>query len=915
MDKNIAFLALGLGNGAVYAALGLALVMTFRSSGTVNFGTGATALYAAYTYAFLRKGQLLIPLPGLSGNVSLGRPLDVVPAIIIALVIAAAFGALLYGLVFRPLRNSSLIARAVASIGVMLVLQAVLAQRIGTNPISVSPIFSADTISIGGSRIPTDRLILAGIVVAIAALLSLGYRFTRFGLATRAAAESEKGALVIGLSPDRIAFGNWALSTAVAGASGILIAPIVPLVPIAYTLFIVPAMAAAFVGNLGSMFITVLAGLVIGALQSDATHLETTVSWFPKSGVAEAIPLLLILVFLLLRGRPLPSRGTVVQPSLGRSPRPRRLLSTSAVGLIAGVILVVATTGNYRSAIIVSFIVAIIALSQVVVTGFAGQVSLAQLTLAGVSAFTLSRLTENLGVPFPIAPLLSALAAAIVGVVVGLPALRVRGLPLMVVTLSLAVFLEAFWFTNNSLNGGITGAPVRAPRLFGVDLGIGAGQDYPRIQFGILCLVVLVLVGLGVARLRVSRYGAAMLAVRANERSAAAAGVDVALTKLAAFAIGAFIAGLGGALLAYQQSIATAPTYTVFAGIGLFTMVYVAGVTSVSGGVLAGALGAGGIVFMLMDRLLHLGDFYATISGVLLIVTIIKYPEGIVGQVHRTIERRRAPALHAVERLGDDSFANGIAPAAARRSVGRKRLLETTGLAVRYGGVVAVDDVSIAVHEGEIVGIIGPNGAGKTTLIDAISGFVQAEGEVLLHRTPIHRLKPHRRSRRGLGRTFQGVELYDDMTVRENIEVGLGAARGGKRSTGKDLHSLLGLLGLQEASDRPVSMLSQGQRQLVSVARVLAGSPAVALLDEPAAGLDTNESRWLGERLRTVRDYGVTIVMIDHDMDLVLEVCDRIIVLDLGRVIAQGTPEAIRHDPEVIRAYLGTPHTTAVGLS
>lgn len=910
MDSHFAFLALGLGNGAVYAALGLAMVMTFRSSGVVNFGTGAISLYVAYTFAFLRKGQLLVPLPGLSGNISVGGPMAVLPAIIVSLVVAAVFGVLLYALVFRPLRNSSMVARAVASIGVMLVLQAVLAQRVGTSPIAVSPIFSDTTISIGDSRIPTDRLIFAGTIVGVAVLLSLAYRFTRFGLATRAAAESEKGALVSGLSPDRIAIANWAISTAVAGVSGILIAPIVPLVPIAYTLFIVPALAAAFVGNLGSMFITVVSGLVIGAVQSEGTHLQATVSWFPQSGVAEGIPLLLILAFLVFRGRPLPGRGTVVAPSLGRSPRPRRFVSATSIGVVLGLVLLFGTSGTYRSAVIVTFILAIIALSQVVVTGFAGQVSLAQLTLAGVSAFTLSRLEENLGIPFPIAPLLSALAAAVVGVIVGLPALRVRGLPLMVVTLSLSVFLEAFWFSNNSLNGGITGAPVHRPRLFGIDLGIGAGQDYPRIPFGILCLVVLALVALGVAWLRTSRHGAAMLAVRANERSAAAAGVDVARTKLSAFAIGAFVAGIGGALLAYQQTLVTDPSYTVFAGIGLFTVVYVAGVTSVSGGLLAGVLGTGGILFVVIDRLVHLGQYYDTISGVLLIIGIIKYPEGIAGQVHRLVEKLPIARPSSPPSVDGPDIAGGRLSEPVSDRGSRQRLLTTASLTVQYGGVVALDDVCIDVHEREIVGVIGPNGAGKTTLIDAISGFARTAGDVLLESAPIGVLKPHRRSRLGLGRTFQGMELYDDMTVRENVAVGLGAARGRKGAGARDLRSLLRLLDLHELTERTVETLSQGQRQLVSVARVLAGSPVVALLDEPAAGLDTSESRWLGEKLRTVRDSGVTIVIVDHDMDLVLDVCDRIIVLDLGKVIAQGTPDQIRRDPAVVRAYLGAPHAS-----
>lgn len=666
-----------------------------------------------------------------------------------------------------------------------------------------------------------------------------------------------------------------------------------------YTLFIVPALAAALCGNLTKLGPAIIAGLLIGVAQSELTYLQSTVDWFPASGTAELVPLILILILLVARRDRLPQRGSVTAPSLGRAPRPRNLY-VPLLAVIPAAVLLVATQGSVRGAVVTTFILGVIALSQVVVTGYAGQVSLAQLAIAGVAAFTLSRLTSDLGIPFPIAPILAALIATVAGVVVGLPALRLRGLPVAIVTLAMAVAVEALWFRNVDFNGGLDGAPVKAPKLFGLDLSIGAGESYPRIGFGILCLVVLTAAAFGVAWLRTHRLGASMLAVRANERSAAAAGIDVRRVKIAAFAIGSFIAAIGGTLMAYQQNGAAPTSYTAIAGISLFAMVYLAGVSSVAGGILAGVIGAGGILFLALDRWIHFGSYFGIVAGLLLVVTIIRNPEGVVGPLHTLAARvgrgRQGPQVAA-------TAAPSTAPDAP---VIGGPVLTVRDIGVRYGGVTALEDVSFDVREGEILGLIGPNGAGKTTLVDAISGYADYTGSVRLEEHALDGVAPHRRSRAGLGRTFQGIELYDDLTVRENVVVGTTATLGRFDDAHEpDLDRLFATLDLSEVADRPVDEISQGRRQLVSVARALAGRPHVVLLDEPAAGLDSGESQWLGERLRAARAGGVTVVMVEHDMGLVLDVCDRVVVLDLGKVIAVGTPAEIQSDPTVIAAYLG----------
>jgi ABC-type branched-subunit amino acid transport system ATPase component/branched-subunit amino acid ABC-type transport system permease component len=905
LDQHIDFLLLGLANGAVFALLALALVVTFRSSGVVNFATGAIALYAAYVYAFLRQGQLLLLVPGVSTNIDLGRTLGFWPAALIAMVISCALVFLLYLVVFRPLRAAPPVAKAVASIGVMIAVTGIIQQRFGTSPVIVDRLFPATILKVGSFQVSADRLGLALTVIGLALVLGALYRFTRFGLRTRAAAETEKGAYTSGISPDRIAGFNWIISGAVAGIAGILIAPIAPLVPYSYTLFIVPALAAAIVGNFRRLGPAVAAGLVIGMLQSELTYLKTQHSWLPSSGLAELVPLAVILVVLVIRAKPLPSRGVVLKPDLGRAPRPNRTSMPTVVGVAVGVVALAALHGSARAALVTGLIFGVISLSLVVVTGYAGQVSLAQLTLAGVGGFLVATISTSWGVPFPIAPILAACGATVIGVVVGLPALRVRGLPVAVVTLSLAVALQALWFRNSDIVPS-AGKNVAPPTLFGIDLSPGTGAAFPRLPFCLMVLAVLAIVGVGVAKLRTSRLGSSMLAVRANERSASASGINVVTTKIAAFAIGAFIAGIGGSLLGYRLGNVTWDSFDVLLGLGMFATVYLVGATSVSGGIIAGLVGYGGILYYAADKWLSVDQYwFQIVSGALLVFTLILHPEGLMGPIHRRLAARgssQRKAGQAPETPPVTVPTTGLAE--AEPQIAGRTVLSVGGVYVRYGGVTALIDVSFDVAAGSIVGLIGPNGAGKTTLVDAISGFTACQGRVVLDGVDLGGRPPYMRNRAGLARTFQGLELWSDLTVEENVQVG---HRGSRRSR-DDVDRLLALLGLEGHADRLAGELSQGQRQMVSIARALVSDPTVLLLDEPAAGLDTSESEALGATLRSIRDSGVTILLIDHDMELVLGLCDEIQVLDFGRLIASGPPDVVRADRSVAQAYLGGTH-------
>src|SRR5436190_15008039 len=345
-------LLLGIGTGALVAAIALAVVLTYRGSGVVNFASGAVAMYAAYVYNGLRRtGHLFLPplpnplglveglahrfganglsLPHWPTTVSFGGPLAVAPALVVTLGVSMLMGALFHLLVFRPLRRAPVLAKVVASIGLMITLQAIVTLRFGGTPIAVQPILAKQPVDLPrGITIPQDQLLLAGFVIVLAAVLWAVFRFTRFGLATRAAAENEKGAIILGFSPDALGGINWVLSAVVAGLFGVLVASVnTSIDPITITLLIVPALAAALLGSFTSFGVTVAAGLGIAMTQSWVQFLGTK-TWFPRAGdsafpgVTASVPFIVIVVALWLRGSSLPTRGSLESHRLPFAPQP-----------------------------------------------------------------------------------------------------------------------------------------------------------------------------------------------------------------------------------------------------------------------------------------------------------------------------------------------------------------------------------------------------------------------------------------------------------------------------------------------------------------------------------------------------------------------------------------------------------------
>jgi ABC-type branched-subunit amino acid transport system permease subunit len=634
MSSWILFLILGLGSGATYAVLGLGLVLKYRSTGVIDFAHGAIAMWIAYVFLGLRQeGRLNFPVifVGHSVQVAGSNGIGTGAAIVCSLVYAAVLGTVLYLLVYRPLRAATPLTKVCASVGLMLAFQAIAILNFGSQAKNTQPILPTTSVTFAGLTFPVDRLWFAGIVVVVAAILTVVYARTRFGLATRAGAENDRGAALIGLSADRIALQNWIIASVLAGGAGILIVPVANLDPTSYTLFIVPALGAALVGRFQSFWIVAVAGLAIGMFQSEMTKLLTVATWLPQQGLAESVPFLVIIVTLAVRSRSALARGEVTDarnPSVGR---PETVWPTAAVSLVLGFLVLVILHGSLRNAFTSSLTFTCIALSLVVLTGFVGQVSLAQMSFAGIGGFMVAHISNGWGIGFPFALIIAGLCAVPLGVLIGLPALRLRGVNLAVVTLGAAAAVDALLFNVQGFSGGLSGLVTPDPHLLGLNLGITSSGTLPGVAFGTMVLVVTVILGVLVARLRRGPSGRMLLAVRSNERAAASVGINVAQAKLSAFAVASFIAGIGGALTAYQLHRVTASGFNVFASLGLLAVVYTAGVGRISGAAFAGIMmSASGLFVSFLDDRFSIGKYQAVVAGIALVVTAVTNPDGVM---------------------------------------------------------------------------------------------------------------------------------------------------------------------------------------------------------------------------------------------------------------------------------------------
>lgn len=580
---------------------------------------------------------------------------------------------------------------------------------------------------------------------------------------------------------------------------------------------------------------------------------------------------------------------------------------------------------NYYSSILITVGISIImTVSLNLTTGLLGQLCLGHAGFMSIGAYTASIITKNwTGLPFAwslaLAVIAGGLAAAFFGFLIGMPALRLKGDYLAIITLGFGEIIRVI-IENMHITGGAAGLTriTRMSRAFSENAKFSSA-----IQFGIVFWVMVIIVT-SIFTLGRSRHGRAIISIRENEVAAEATGIPTTYYKLFAFTLAAFFAGIAGGLYAHQIGLLTPRYFDFNKSIEYLVMVVLGGMGSITGSILSAA-----VLVTLPELLRELADWRMVIYSLALILMMIFRPSGLLGTKEFSLIAVWNKAGAFLKKTFARKDTSPRLPFMPHYDVWEDcPVLETHHVSIKFGGLVAGDDISLRLMNNEIVGLIGPNGAGKTTIFNMLTGvYAPTSGDIVLLGKSIAGKPTHEITNNGIARTFQNIRLFKSMTVLENIKVAFhtrmkyspasGIIRSAQYSNeehGMDIRAreLLRVFDMEEVADQNADALPYGMQRKLEICRALASNPKVLLLDEPAAGMNPIETLELMNTIKKIRTrFSVAILLIEHDMKLVMGICERIYVLNYGHIIAEGTPAQIANNKDVITAYLGIPEEDA----
>lgn len=531
-------------------------------------------------------------------------------------------------------------------------------------------------------------------------------------------------------------------------------------------------------------------------------------------------------------------------------------------------------------------------------TGYLGQLALGHAGFMSVGAYGAALFTLYSGLPsgvsFPVALLIGGIIAAMFGIAIGIPALRLKGDYLAIITLGFGEIIRVL-ITNVEFTGGAKGL-----------------RGIPRItNFAYVYIVVVITLVVLFTLLR-SRQGRAIISIREDEVAAEASGINTTYYKLLAFTISAFFAGVAGGLYAHYLSVLDPANFDFNYSIEILVMVVLGGMGSLTGSVIAAI-----VLTILPEALRDFASARMLIYSIVLIVMMIFRPSGLLGTREFSLWGMIMRIKNMIVKPGDKSAKEATSATEPPRD-----MLEVKDLGIQFGGLKALQGLSFTMNPGEIVGLIGPNGAGKTTVFNLLTAVYQpTTGSIMLEQKSLIGKNTHQITEMGIARTFQNIRLYKELSVIDNVKIGFHDQMNYSTTNAimrnkffwkeeaiieRQAMELLAVFDMQDLAHAKASNLPYGAQRKLEIARALASKPRLLLLDEPAAGMNPTETAELMNTIRLIRDrFQVAILLIEHDMSLVMGICERIVVLDYGQVIAHGTPEEIRRDPKVIGAYLG----------